>query len=314
MSPEQARGEDVDPRTDLFSFGVVLYEMATGPPEFPGQHDRGGLRRHPQSRARRRRARINAMLPPSSIASSRRRSRRIATLRYQTAADLGADLQAVAPRFRIAAGHPPAPSGTAARPDAATVVIASGRHDALAAAVGNRQCADHRRSRSAPPTVRRAMHRRCSAPPRRRRGCGAPASAWSSIAAIAAAVGAYFATRGGSHRRRSDSARDAGAEPRPPPTPAPLPAPPPAPLRRQPRTGASRRRRRRRRRRAGAAGDGQAAARRRRHRHECRELRTPHARSRRHAAAATAAVPAVVARTRRRRSCSKSRRPSSRTT
>jgi eukaryotic-like serine/threonine-protein kinase len=92
MSPEQARGEELDTRTDLFSFGAVLYELATGRMAFPGNtaavvHD-GILNRTPVPTSQ-----INQGLPSELdeiIAKALEKDRK---LRYQNAADIRTDLR-----------------------------------------------------------------------------------------------------------------------------------------------------------------------------------------------------------------------------
>jgi serine/threonine protein kinase/Tol biopolymer transport system component len=92
MSPEQARGEELDARTDLFSFGAVLYEMATGRIAFPGNstaliHD-GILNRTPVPASQ-----INQVLPPKVDEIIGKALEKDRKLRYQHAADMRADLQ-----------------------------------------------------------------------------------------------------------------------------------------------------------------------------------------------------------------------------
>src|SRR5215469_7460406 len=92
MSPEQARGEELDARTDLFSFGAVLYEMATGQLAFPGKsaaviHD-GILNRTPVSPSQNRKG-----FPPKLDEIIGKALEKDRKLRYQSGAEIRTDLQ-----------------------------------------------------------------------------------------------------------------------------------------------------------------------------------------------------------------------------
>jgi serine/threonine protein kinase len=92
MSPEQVRGDDVDARTDLFSFGAVLYEMATGRQAFAGATS-GVISEAILNRAPVPPSRVNPELPPEFELILAKTLEKDPELRCQTPAELRADLK-----------------------------------------------------------------------------------------------------------------------------------------------------------------------------------------------------------------------------
>ena len=129
MSPEQARGQELDARSDLFSFGLVLYEMATGQPAFSGPTPavifEGLLTQQPQTPSQ-----LNGNVPPDFDHIVSKALEKDRETRYQSAAELRADLRRLKRDTETGSVHPahpvpPAPPAPPAHLVRTSILIAA---------------------------------------------------------------------------------------------------------------------------------------------------------------------------------------------
>jgi serine/threonine protein kinase/tetratricopeptide (TPR) repeat protein len=132
MSPEQVRAKELDGRTDLFSFGAVLYEMATGTLPFRGESS-GVIFDSILNRAVVPPVRLNHDVPPKLEDIINKALEKDRSLRYQHAADMRTDLQRLKRDFESGHNSAAASSGRVGVPEAHAAGI--GRLGKIAVAV-----------------------------------------------------------------------------------------------------------------------------------------------------------------------------------
>src|SRR5437870_8058216 len=102
MSPEQASGQEIDTRSDLFSLGAVLYEMTTGKCPFSGK-DLAQVLWAIQVRPQVPVEQLNRKMPPQLIRITKKAMQKDRSLRYQSAGEMRADLQTLRTRLETRA-------------------------------------------------------------------------------------------------------------------------------------------------------------------------------------------------------------------